>query len=453
MNIPSSIHAPTRRFANIQPMQILHVLRLAGYPLSYGLTGALIGGALNRIMVAELGFSIALVGFLFAMPQLVSPLRVWLGYRSDGFPIWGRRREPYILLGTGIAAIGVVLAVTLAVNNAASNLLLTLGVMVAFVLYGIGRNLAHNSYEAFLAERFTGTARPRAMTLFEVVTLVGSVMGAGALGAALRNFDPARLTAIALVTMSVVLTLTILAALGQESNLKTSQVAVQTARSLPFRQALHELVLADAQVRLFFTLILFAFIGTLAQDVLLEPYGGLVLGMSPSATTRLTAYWGVGVLVAMLLCGGLLLRFFSFLTILRIGLVASALAFGSVIFIGLTGNAELFRTWVAVMGFGTGIAGAGMLTGLAHFTTTVRAGMLMGVWGMANLLGRAAGSIIGGVVVQSLQWITGSALVGYTTVFAIEVVMLIVALLLSFRLRIAQSEARREEERVLEAVS
>lgn len=433
--------------------RILHIIRLAGYPLGYGLTGALVGGVLNRIMVAELGFSIALVGLLFAMPQLVSPLRVWLGYRSDGFPLWGRRREPYMLLGTLVGACGVVLAVMLAVNNAAGDLLLTLGVMLAFVLYGIGRNLAHNSYEALLAERFTGDARPRAMTLFEVVTLLGSVMGAGALGAALRNFDPARLTTIALVTMLVVLTLTVLAALGQEATLKVSSAAINTARALPFRQALRELVLADPQVRTFFTLILFAFIGTLAQDVLLEPFGGLVLGMSPSATTRLTAFWGVGVLTAMLLCGLLLLRFLPFLTVLRIGLVASAFAFGSVIFVGLTGRADLFRALVFVMGFGTGIAGAGMLTGLAHFTTTVRAGMLMGVWGMANLLGRASGSIIGGVVVQTLQWATGSTLLGYTTVFAIEVIMLIVALTLSFKLRIEQSAARREEQRVLEAAT
>jgi len=431
-------------------IRILHIIRLAGYPLGYGLTGALVGGALNRIMVAELGFSIALVGLLFATPQLVSPLRVWLGYRSDGFPLWGRRREPYIWIGTLLGATGVVLAVNLAVNNAATNLLLTVGVMLAFVLYGIGRNLAHNSYEAFLAERFTGKARPRAMTLFEVVTLVGSVMGAGALGAALRDFDPARLTTIALVTMLVVLTLTILATLGQEANLNVTVAAVNKARAMPFRQAVRELVLADPQVRTFFTLILFAFIGTLAQDVLLEPFGGLVLQMSPSETTRLTAFWGVGVLIAMLLAGTLLLRFLAFLTVLRIGLVASTFAFGSVIFVGMTGNADLFRTLVFAMGFGTGIAGAGMLTGLAHFTTTVRAGMLMGVWGMANLLGRASGSIIGGVVVQTLQWSTGSALIGYTTVFAIEVVMLLVALMLSFKLRIEQSEARREEQRVLQ---
>ena len=433
--------------------RILHIVRLAGYPFGYGLTGALVGGALNRIMVAELGFSIALVGLLFAMPQLVSPLRVWLGYRSDGYPLWGRRREPYMVLGTIVGAIGVVVAVWLAIHDAAGNVPLTLGVMLAFVLYGIGRNLAHNSYEALLAERFTGAARPRAMTLFEVVTLLGSVMGAGALGAALREFDPARLTTITLVTMTVVFTLTLVATLGQEAQLKVNAAAIDTAKAMPFKQAVRALVLADPQVRTFFLLILFAFIGTLAQDVLLEPYGGLVLGMSPSATTRLTAFWGVGVLTAMLLCGGLLLRYLAFLTVLRIGLVASFFAFGSVIFIGMAGNADFFRTLVFVMGFGTGIAGAGMLTGLAHFTTTVRAGMLMGVWGMANLLGRASGSIIGGVVVQTLQWLTGSPLLGYTTVFALEVIMIVVALALSFKLRIEQSEAHREEQQVLEAAN
>jgi hypothetical protein len=75
----------------------LAVLRLAAFPLGYGITGALAGGTLNRIMVAEMGLPLTLVGFLFALPLLEAPLRVWLGYRSDGYPILGRRREPYIV--------------------------------------------------------------------------------------------------------------------------------------------------------------------------------------------------------------------------------------------------------------------------------------------------------------------------------------------------------------------
>jgi BCD family chlorophyll transporter-like MFS transporter len=34
------------------------------------------------------------------------------------------------------------------------------------------------------------------------------------------------------------------------------------------------------------------------QDILLEPYGGEVLGMSVSATTGLSALWGTGMLIA-----------------------------------------------------------------------------------------------------------------------------------------------------------
>ena len=80
-------------------LSIINTIRLAFFPIAYGLSGALIGGTVNRSMIADMGLSATLVGFFFAIPLLVSPVRVWLGYRSDGFPIMGRRREPYIILG------------------------------------------------------------------------------------------------------------------------------------------------------------------------------------------------------------------------------------------------------------------------------------------------------------------------------------------------------------------
>ncbi len=48
-------------------------------------------GTLNRIPLVEVGLSKALVGLMFALPYLESPVRVRLGYRSDGFPLWGKR--------------------------------------------------------------------------------------------------------------------------------------------------------------------------------------------------------------------------------------------------------------------------------------------------------------------------------------------------------------------------
>ena len=46
-------------------------------------------------------------------------------------------------------------------------------------------------------------------------------------------------------------------------------------------------------------LLLVVFFGTLGlsmQDILLEPYGGEILGLSVAATTNLTAIWVVGAL-------------------------------------------------------------------------------------------------------------------------------------------------------------
>ncbi len=46
----------------------------------------LVGGMLNRVMIVELALPATLVGLLFALPPLISPLRVWLGYLSDVMP-------------------------------------------------------------------------------------------------------------------------------------------------------------------------------------------------------------------------------------------------------------------------------------------------------------------------------------------------------------------------------
>jgi BCD family chlorophyll transporter-like MFS transporter len=186
------------------------------------------------------------------------------------------------------------------------------------------------------------------------------------------------------------------------------------------------------------------FIGTLAQDVLLEPYGALVLGMTVSETTRLTAWWGGGVLLSMLLSGGFLLRIVGHLVLLRVGLVATVAVFAGVIGAGLAGSPGAFRVLVAVMGLGTGLAGAGLLGGIATFATSVRAGLLMGVWGMASLFGKAAGSIIGGAVVDAIRVATGEIFVAYATVFAGEAILLAVAFFLTFRLRVEVSRASRE---------
>lgn len=426
-------------------VQILNVLRAALFPLSYGMIGALMGSTLNRVMIADIGFSALWVGLFFALPDLVAPVRVWLGYRSDGYPIANKRREPYILLGALVVGLSMVLTTWLATSAQISNVLLLLAIAFMFIVYGIGRNLEHNSWQALLSDRFQGQARSRAITGYEVATVFGLIAGAGIIGQLLGTYNAAQLMMVAIGLATVAFVLALVAVVGQEPQTAEIRESAAIARDTSFRQTLREIVLADPQVRLFFVLVMFVFIGTLAQDVFLEPYGALVLGMDVGQTTQLTVFWGLGLMVAMLVSGWVLIRWLGHMTVLRIGLIISMVVFAGIIFSGAGGNVGLFRILVLVMGLGTGMAGAGMLTMVINFTSLLRAGLLLGVWGVANQLGRAAGSLMGGGVVASVQGITGNAFTAYAAVFAIEIGMLLVALLLSYRLDIQASRAKEEE--------
>jgi hypothetical protein len=105
---------------------------------------------------------------------------------------------------------------------------------------------------------------------------------------------------------------------------------------------------------------------------------------------------------------------------------------------------------VFFMGLGTGLAGAGMLTGVINFTTAIRAVMLLGVWGMANMVGHALGSLMCGGVVDIMLGLTGgNALLAYSTVFALEIGFLVAAVAISVRFDPQSSLARKEAEVVL----
>jgi BCD family chlorophyll transporter-like MFS transporter len=430
----------------------LHAVRLGAFALGYGLTGALTGGTLNRIMVVELGLPVSLVGLFFAAPLFVSPLRAWLGYHTDAHPIGGLRRAPYILLGSALAGVGVILAILLLLVSGANAVVLALGVMLAFLIHEFGRNLCHNSFQALLADRFTDHARARAMTLFEIVTLLGLIIGAGGIGGALRVYTPERLVALTVIIAVITFALSLLAAVRNEPRDASTAHAVQQAASTPFLTILRRAIIADPQVRLFFVLVTLVVMGTLAQDVLLEPYGGVVLNMDVAATTRLTVFWGLGVMAAMVLSGVYLIRQFGQVAILRVGIIVSIFAFGGIITTGLMQQVAGFQALVVMMGLGTGLAGAGLLTSIVHFTTRIRAGLLLGVWGFAMILGRSLGSLFAGVAVDALTW-TGIASqpTAYMIVFVLEALLLVVALVMTARIRVSSTRVAEEERALLQS--
>ncbi len=409
--------------------------RMAAFPLGLGMTSVLVQGTLNRIMIVERGLPASLVGLCFALPLLIAPVRVWLGYQSDTRPLWGFRRAPYILAGAFLSGVGMLVATLLVLALSRDNLLLAVAMgvllLLSFLLYGLGKHMSSNTFEALIADTFQGPQRPRAVTLFKVVMFLGIIGTAVILGNVLDPFSPTRLAIIAGGVLLLMLLLTVLAVIGQERRAEHVQEAVDAARMVSFRATIKTVLWPNPHLRRFFLLVMLVIVGTLAQDILLEPYGGLVLGMTPGETTRLTALWGAGTMLSMLTAGLGLIQRHGYQPVLRAGLALSIVVFGGLIVVGALHAPHIFQSLVFVLGLGSGLSAAGLLTAVVEHTTAARAGTLMGVWGVAHECGEAIGSLLGGGIVDVVRLLSGgNAWMAYSTVFALEAVLLLVALVL-----------------------
>lgn len=427
--------------------QTFNLIRLAGLPLSLTLISILAGSVVNRVMVVELGLPVMLAGLFIAIPLLVAPVRIWLGYVSDAYPVRGLRREPYLVLGAILSAVGAVVSVILVLNTPT---LLSMGTAVIFltlILYGIGRNMANNTFQALIADMFApGKTRSQAANLYEVVKILGMVIGAGLVSYSLRPYSPERLTAVVMTIGALAILFSVIAAVRQEPRTEAMREATATARATPFWTTFRELLWNDPTARLFFFIVTLTLLGTQMQDVLLEPYGALVFGLDVSGTTQLTMFWGLGTLASIFVSGVILLRFVGLKTLFRVGTAVLIILFPLLIVAGLGANVAMLRLVVIGLGLGTGLAAASLLALMVQFTTLKRAGLMVGVWGVGHQLGRALASLLASGLVDGLNWVSnGNAMLAYGTAFTVEALLILVAMVAIGRLNLNTAVALQPE--------
>jgi BCD family chlorophyll transporter-like MFS transporter len=114
----------------------------------------------------------------------------------------------------------------------------------------------------------------------------------------------------------------------------------------------------------------------------------------------------------------------------NIGAVVAALGFALIILSGVVHSISLLWSAVFVLGLGGGLMTVSNLSFMLDMTIVQAAGLYIGAWGVANFAGQALGNIASGLIRDVALRLTGSAMVGYSTVFALEIVGLIAAVLL-----------------------
>ena len=403
------------------------ILRLGLAQMSLGAIIVLMTSTLNRVMVVEL-----------ALPALVPGLLVGLHYAMQlSRPGWGhwsdlsRRRTPWIIggmtvlaLGGFLAALGVAIGATMPVPG------LVLSVL-AYALIGAGAGASGTSVLAFLAAATAPRRRAAAATIIWLMMIFGIAATAGIVGALLDPYSPARLlTIVACVAVGAVV-LTALAVLGLEKGGTVPVVAVRQ----PLREGIAE-IWAEPKARRFTQFVFLSMTAYFMQELILEPYAGLVFGFTPGQSTSLSGAQNGGV----------------FLGMLAVGIAATGLGIGSLrawvvggcagsaatlLGIGLIGplQVNLILPLTILLGFCNGVfavAAIGAMMALAGQGRTDREGTRMGLWGAAQAIAAGVGGLVGAVAVDALRLVLATDL-AFASVFAAEAVLFLVAAGLALR--------------------
>ena len=420
------------------------LLRLSLFQVSVGMASVMLLGTLNRVMIVELSVPAMIVAIMIALPVLSAPFRALLGFKSDNHrSAIGWKRVPYLWFGTmwqfgGLAIMPM--GLVLFTGTAALNVpwAAELGAGLAFLLTGIGMHMTQTAGLALAADRATDETRPRVVALLYVMFLLGMGISSLIIGTLLRDFSELRL--IQVVQGAAVMTIVLnLVALWKQEKVKPMTRDERAAPQPRFSDAWSDFTSGGDAGRL----LVVVFLGTMAfnmQDVLLEPYGGEILGLSVSATTLLTAVWALGALVAFALAARWLSRGIDPYRMAGRGLLVGLVGFCAVIFAGPLNSSVLFFAGAAGIGFGGGMFAVSTLNAAMTMPTTGKAGrgLALGAWGAAQATAGGLSIVIGGTLRDVISGFAMSGglgedlmnpALGYSVVYHIEVYLLFFTLI------------------------
>jgi len=426
-----------------QGLPLAQLLRLSLFQVSVGMASVMLLGTLNRVMIVELSVPAMIVAFMIALPVLSAPLRAVLGFRSDTYrSAIGWKRIPYLWFGSlwqmgGLAIMPFSLIVLSGDQTLGPDWAGEVLAALAFLMTGFGIHMTQTAGLALASDRADDETRPRVVALLYVMFLVGMGISSLLIGWLLSDFSNLWLIRVVQGAALVGICLNVIALWKQEKMNPMSAAERQSPRP-KFREAWRDFAAGGSAGRL----LVVVFLGTMAfnmQDVLLEPYGGEVLGLSVSATTLLTAMWVVGALAGLFFAARKLREFGNPMALAAWGLIAGLIAFPTVIFAGPMASTSLFFAGTFLIGFGSGLFAVATMTSAMTLPVdgTAGRGLALGAWGAAQATAAGLSIALGGTLrdwvnTQALQGNLGQALAtpstGYSFVYHSEIILLFVTL-------------------------
>ena len=471
MNNPVDI---TEKFETMPPkLPLIQMFRIGLFQMGLGIMSLLIAGLLNRLMINELTIPATLAAGFIAVPLFVSPARVWFGQTSDAKTIFGTHRSGYVWIGAVIFAV-VSFLITQVMwqlgrsiheigwNGITYGWAILLGAM--FALYGMSISLSSTPFAAMLVDISDEEERSKLVGIVWSMLMVGIVIGAIAVSRLLpctsappnevsiyANSDrlaqlQSSVNSVFTIIPTVVVGLSFFATYGIEK--KYSRYKLRVAQNnilngntseekLTLGRALQVLT-ASKQTGLFFSFLLMMTIGIFMQDVIMEPFGGAVFGMSICATTQLNAAFGTGTLIGLSSSGFLIVPRLGKESSTKLGCYMVAASCALLLISGFIQKTWALQAALALFGFASGITTSGALSLMLDLTAAEAAGTFIGAWGLSQAIARGLATLSGGIVLDIGKKIFSTSTYAYSFVFVCEAAIMIIAVSLLSRVNVQE---------------
>ncbi|MEL7690836.1 BCD family MFS transporter [Citromicrobium bathyomarinum] len=422
------------------------IVRLGLVQAAIGAIVMLATSLLNRVMVVEYALAAAIPAGLVAWHYAVQLARPLWGHGSDR----GRKRTPWIGGGMAVLAGGALLAVRATTLMPQSALLGGALAVAAFAMIGFGVGAAGTSMLALLASGVRPERRAAAAAVTWTMMIAGIVIAAGVAGAMLDPFSEARLATVASSIALAALGIALIAIWRLEPATSVDFSEKQRHDAPGFAEALRE-IMQETAARRFTVLIFVSMLAYSMQDLILEPFAGLVFAMTPGESTSLSGLQHGGVLIGMIVAGVGGSAFAGRLpTDLRLWIVAgctgSGLALAGLAMAAVAGPGWPLTANVFALGFCNGVfavSAIGAMMGLAGAGEKTREGVRMGVWGAAQAIAFGLGGLTGALGVDIARRVAGQDGAAFQLIFAIEACLFILAAVLAVQATVGAQHTSR----------
>ena len=377
----------------------VQIFRLGLVQMALGAIVVLMTSTLNRLMVVELSLPAVIPGLLVALHYGVQMSRPKWGHASDA----GGQRTRWIIGGMVALGAGALIATFGLIVLEASFLWGMAISIIAYALIGLGVGASGTSLLALLATTTAPHRRAAAATITWLMMIFGIAMTAGIVGTLIDPYTPLRLLEIVAGVVLIAITVTTLAVWGVERGLKVTREPDPT----PFRQGLAE-VWSEPRARNFTLFVFLAMTAYFMQELILEPYAGLVFGLTPGQTTSLSGAQNGGVFLGMLTVGIMAtgLKIGALRNWVMAGCLGSAGALAVITLLGPIGAGAPIMPAVVALGFFNGmfaVAAIGSMMALAGEGRARREDTRMGLWGAAQAIAAGFGGLLGAAMADVLR--------------------------------------------------